>query len=186
MRRNRASDTKNTDALRADLGREHEAIMKVVSEFDSRLMTVKGVVGHLVCGCSGSWISNQPLRSVWARSCQRTGLLVHRRPEQAAPDALLLTHVRHRGRSFSPQSFGTQQPAGLRTEGGLVLGFDGKDGVYWSDIPVRRSPENVKHLLARAPWMANVFLPHAVAVVLGLALFISALLGVPGLDQMRP
>jgi hypothetical protein len=34
--------------------------------------------------------------------------------------------------------------------------------------------------------MVHVLLPHAVAVVLGLVLFVCALAEVPGLDQLEP
>jgi hypothetical protein len=40
-------------------------------------------------------------------------------------------------------------------------------------------------MLSRAPWLANVFLPHAVAVALGLTLFILAIAKAPGFEQLK-
>lgn len=39
-------------------------------------------------------------------------------------------------------------------------------------------------MLTRAPWLPHVLLPHAVAVVLGAALFLLAALDTAGLDGL--
>ena len=52
------------------------------------------------------------------------------------------------------------------------------------DEPWRRTPEEIYFDLRTRFWWPNVALPHAVAVVLGSALFIAAALDVPGLDML--
>jgi hypothetical protein len=60
----------------------------------------------------------------------------------------------------------------------------GKLTDWRTDVPWRRTPEEIKRMLRRAYWMPHVLLPHAVAVVLGLLLFVGALVGVHGLDHL--
>jgi hypothetical protein len=54
-----------------------------------------------------------------------------------------------------------------------------------ADEPWRRSPQDIYSNLRGRFWWANVALPHAVAVVLGAALFIAAALRAPGLEQLH-
>ena len=65
-------------------------------------------------------------------------------------------------------------------------GFTGRGDDHRSDAPTRRTSKNVRGMLVRAPWMPHVLLPHMVAVVLGVALFIAAVMEVSGLDQLHP
>jgi hypothetical protein len=53
-----------------------------------------------------------------------------------------------------------------------------------TDIPERYTPQMIHRLLRRPYLMPQVLLPHAAAVVLGLALFIAAALNVPGLANL--
>lgn len=63
---------------------------------------------------------------------------------------------------------------------------ESKPGHDWrADKPWRRSPEEIYSNLRRRFWWTNVMLPHAVAVALGLTLFILAAAKVPGLQQLR-
>ena len=54
-----------------------------------------------------------------------------------------------------------------------------------ADKPERRSAQEIYSQLRGRFWWANVALPHAVAVVLGLALFIAAALNAPGLEHLH-
>jgi hypothetical protein len=59
-------------------------------------------------------------------------------------------------------------------------------GQDWrADEPWRRTPQEIYRQLRRRFWCPNVMLPHVVAVVLGLALFILAAVKAPGLQQLR-
>jgi hypothetical protein len=60
-------------------------------------------------------------------------------------------------------------------------------GYDWrADEPERRSPQKIYRDLRRRFWLANVMLPHVLAVVLGLTLFILAALKAPGFQQLHP
>jgi hypothetical protein len=59
-------------------------------------------------------------------------------------------------------------------------------GDWRGDEPERRLPQKIHRDLRRRFWLTNVALPHAVAVVVGLGLFIAAALKAPGLQQLRP
>jgi hypothetical protein len=72
------------------------------------------------------------------------------------------------------------------SEVGLMVGLHWPKGESSSsDVPVRRDLENVQMMLSRAPWTANVFLPHAVAVIIGLTFFCACLAKAPGFDQLQ-
>jgi hypothetical protein len=61
-----------------------------------------------------------------------------------------------------------------------------KPGADWrADEPERRSAQLIYSQLRIRFWWANVALPHAIAVILGTALFIAAALKAPGLQQLR-
>lgn len=60
-----------------------------------------------------------------------------------------------------------------------------RDPDWRGDKPWRRSPGQIYSDLRHRFWLANVMLPHVVAVVLGAALFIAAALHAPGLGQLR-
>jgi hypothetical protein len=59
-----------------------------------------------------------------------------------------------------------------------------KPNDWRADEPWRRAPQEIYSDLRGRFWWSNVALPHAVAVVLGLALFIAAALNAPGLERL--
>ena len=64
---------------------------------------------------------------------------------------------------------------------------DSAPGHDWrADTPWRRSPQKIYRSLRWRFWFSNVALPHAVAVLLGSALFIAAVLHAPGFEQLHP
>ena len=65
-------------------------------------------------------------------------------------------------------------------------GEEAKLGNDWrADEPERRSAQHIYSQLRVRFWWPNVALPHAIAVILGAALFIAAALKAPGLQQLR-
>ena len=65
-------------------------------------------------------------------------------------------------------------------------GEEPKPGDDWrADEPERRSAQHIYSQLRVRFWWPNVALPHAIAVILGAALFIAAALKAPGLQQLR-
>jgi hypothetical protein len=61
-----------------------------------------------------------------------------------------------------------------------------KDGEWRNDPPIRRTPEEIRDMLLVSPLRPNVFLPHAVAVILGIGLFLAAWADAPGLSALNP
>jgi hypothetical protein len=67
----------------------------------------------------------------------------------------------------------------------VVLHKKAKGPIDWrADEPWRRTPQDIHSDLRGRFWWSNVALPHAVAVVLGLALFMAAVLNAPGLERL--
>lgn len=65
----------------------------------------------------------------------------------------------------------------------MTWGYKGERHDWRADMPERRSPAKIsRDLRSRFLW-ANVALPHVVAVVVGGALFLAALLDAPGLGM---
>ena len=54
-----------------------------------------------------------------------------------------------------------------------------------ADEPERRDPQKIYRDLGRCYWWPNVVLPHALAVILGLLLFIAFALNASGVDHLR-
>ena len=67
----------------------------------------------------------------------------------------------------------------------MSWGYKGASGNRAPRVPIRRSAENVDTLLRRRFWMPQVLLPHAVAVVIGVGVFVAALLRAPGFSGLR-
>ena len=78
-----------------------------------------------------------------------------------------------------------------RQQGQRATGHDGSadkpepDLDWRGDQPWRRSPEKIYSDLRRRFWLTNLMLPHVLAVVLGVALFIAAALHAPALEQLH-
>ena len=66
--------------------------------------------------------------------------------------------------------------------------FKGKrqDGDWRGDPPIRRTQKEIRDMLFVAPLRPNVFLPHAVAVLLGIGLFLAAWADAPALSALKP
>lgn len=174
------------DKLRQDLGTEYYAIMKVVSEFDGRLMSVKGwsvtlslaglglgfQYGHyaLFALASGTALA------FWFMDAliKRHQMQYYARMRDIEVAAFHLNHLEIGGQTVSAPKVD------------WYWGFTGEGDDRRSAPPTQRTSENVRTMLRRAPRMLHVMLPHVVAFVLGLALFIGALLEVPGLCQLEP
>jgi len=59
------------------------------------------------------------------------------------------------------------------------------DPDWRADEPWRRSPQEIRRFLRRRFLLPNVWLPHALAVGLGVALFLAAELHAPGLRELH-
>jgi hypothetical protein len=68
----------------------------------------------------------------------------------------------------------------------MAWGYRGQEQDWRTDAPKRRDAKEIRDLLRQRYLMPQVLLPHAVAVVLGFALFAAALLDAPWLDTLKP
>jgi hypothetical protein len=174
------------DALRKDLGTEYYALMRAVAEFDGRLMIVKSwsvtlSLAGLGLGFQQGHYAFFALASGTALAfwfidgtMKRHQMMYYPRMRDIEVAAFHLNHLK----------LGNQTVSSPEVD--WYWKFAGKGPDIRLDTPRRRTPEEIRKLLRKARWMVHVLLPHAVAVVLGLVLFVCALAEVPGLDQLEP
>ena len=68
----------------------------------------------------------------------------------------------------------------------MYWSYPKRKGTDWrTDVPWRRTPEEIQRMLRLAFWMPHVLLPHAVAIVLGSLLFLAALVNLDGLSHLN-
>ncbi|WP_250037934.1 hypothetical protein [Paractinoplanes maris] len=178
--------TAAAEALRQDLGTEHQGLLKIVSEFDGRLMIVKGwsVTLSLAGLGLGFQTGHYALFAIAAATALGFWFI----------DAQVKRHQMHyyarmRDIEVAAYHLNHQTVDGVGVSAPLVdwyWGYTGAGPDFRLDPPQRRTPEEVRKMLAQAPWMPHVFLPHAVAVLLGIVLFFGALMDVDGLSTLTP
>lgn len=176
--------SKAADNLRTDLGREYFAIMSVVSEFDGRAMTIKGwsvtlsLTGIGLAFSQGHYalfaLAGTTALAFWFMEIllKRHQMQYYSRMRDIEVAAYYLNHLKLEARIVSsPKVDWSWAYTGRQT---------------LPDIPKPRDPQNIERMLAQAPWMPHVFLPHGVAILLGFTLFALALMNVAGLGNMVP
>jgi hypothetical protein len=175
------------EAFRQDAKAEYYAILDVITDFDQRIMIVKGWSVTLSLAALG--LGFQQGHYALFALASATGLAFW------FVDMLLKWHqVRYysRMRDIEVTSFHLNRLTvdGLEVSSPRIdwsWGFRGEPGS--EDLrdaePRRRTPEELHRTLRGAPWMPHVLLPHAVAVLVGLLLFLGAAANVPGLDQIE-
>lgn len=182
-------------ALHDRLREEYYALVRIVSEFDGRLVTVKGwsvtlslaglglgfqqehyaLFGLAAATALGFWFIDA--------SMKRHQMQYYSRMR----DIEVLAHQLARDEAADPSSpLGPDAASFSSPRIDWYWGFSGHEPDERLEPPRRRDAANVARLLDRAPWMGHVLLPHAVAVALGLVLFVLAVVGVPGLAHLGP
>jgi len=178
-----------SNALREDLGKEYYAILGVVSEYDGRLMVVKGWSVTLSLAALGLGFQQQHYAlfalaaatalAFWFMDVLMKGfqLRYYARMRDIEHAAFLINAVPlgDLGSTSAPR---IDMSWSFR---GIPWQEDWRD-----DPPLRRTKDEIHRLLRRPYLMPQVLLPHAVAVVLGAALFLAAVLESPGLDRLQP
>lgn len=184
-------------ALRADLSAEYYAILDVVSGFDQRLLVVKGWSVTLSLAALGLGFQQGHYALFALAACTALAFWML---EYVAKGHQLRYYSRmrdievagyHLNRVALPELGEVSAPRidMYWTFDGFTAGRRGSTDRHrdWrTDKPERRSPDEIRWLLRKRLWMPQVFLPHAVAVLLGVALFVGALADVPGLDTLAP
>ena len=172
-------------ALRADLNAEYLAIVKLVSEFDGRLMIVKG------------WSVTLSLAGLGLAFQQAHYALFILASATAVAFWSIETAMKRHQMQYYPRmraiEVATSNLNAVLIDGHLVSaplidwfwGFRGK-GNFRPDMPTQRDAANVRRMIRLAPFMSHVMLPHVIAAVLGLVLFILGVLKVSGFENMVP
>ncbi len=175
------------EAFRQDAKAEYYAILDVIAGFDQRIMIVKGWSVTLSLAALG--LGFQQGHYALFALASATGLAFW------FVDTLLKWHqMRYysRMRDLEVTSFHLNHltVGDIRVSSPRIdwyWGFSGRPGSedWRAADPRRRTPDEIYRMLRRAPWMPHVLLPHAVAVLIGLLLFVGAAANVPGLDQIE-
>lgn len=175
------------DALRADLNKEYYALMGVVSEYDGRLMIIKGwsvtlslaalglgfQQGHYALFGLGAatalafWSLEILMKGYQMRSYSRM------RDIEVAAYHINAVELERLGLVSAPRV-------------DMSWGYRGQEKDWRTDAPERREATEIR----RQRWLRfvipNVWLPHAVAVLLGVYLFIAAINDTAWLGSMNP
>jgi type IV secretory pathway TrbD component len=183
--------------LREDLQREYYAILDVVTSFDQRIMTVKGwsVTLSLAALGLGFQQNHSALFALAAVTglgfwlievtTKRWQLRYYPRMRDIELAAYNLNHVRLDEVNREHHEFAVPLGEVSSPRIDMYWAYPEGDTPDWrTDIPWRRTPEEIHNMMRRPFWMPHTMLPHLVAVVLGLLLFTGALLDVPGLGHL--
>lgn len=176
-------------ALRADLNREYYAILDVISAYDGRFLTIKGWSVTLSLAALGLGFQQQHYAlfglaaatalAFWFLDLLMKGYQFHyyarMRDIEVACFRLNAVDLDDLGWFSAP-----------RIDMAWRYPSDPKERDPRTGPPERRDRKNVQDLFHGRYWSPGVFLPHAVAVVLGLGLFCAAVLEVPWLISMQP
>lgn len=174
-------------ALAASMRSEYELLVKVVSDFDGRLLTIKGwsVTLSLAALVLGFQHDTYALFGLAAISALGFWTI----------DAVTKTHqVRYysRMRDIEVASFHLNRVELPTLLGGFSSPRIDESWSYRGRVPDsrgappwRRDPADVRRLVRQSWYLPHVVLPHAVAVAVGGLLFVLALSGVGPLGQMQ-
>lgn len=175
----------DASALRKDLNEEYFSIVKVVSEFDGRLVIVKG--WSVTLSLAGLGLAFQQahyalflLASVTAVAFWSIETSMKRHQVQYYPRMRAIEVATSKLNSIVIDGYAVSAP--------LIdwyWGFRGR-GSFQPHSPTQRNASNISRLIRIAPYMPHVMLPHIIAAVLGIVLFIVATLRVPGFENMSP
>jgi hypothetical protein len=172
------------DKLRQNLDSEYQALMKVVSNFDARLVTVKGwsvtlSLAGLGLGFQSGHYALFALGILTAISFWTIEANMKRHQMRYYPRMREIEVISyHLNRVRLPEGRDASSP--------LVDWSWMYPGYELSGIPERLHTEEFVKSSRRAPWVPWVFLPHALAVVVGTILLLLVFTGVPGFGQLQP
>ena len=187
---NEAELTTREQALREDLAKEYYALVSTVSDFDARLMVIKGWSVTLSLAALGLGFQQQHYALFGLGALTALGFWFL--------DLLVKTfQVRYYPRMRDIEYIASKLNSAILPGIGQVS--SPRIDMYWSykggsptedwrgEEPERMSSEMVRRLVSVKPWlMPQVLLPHWVAVAVGAGLFVASLLNVPWLESLSP
>lgn len=183
--------------LREDLSKEYYAILDVVSSYDGWLLIVKGWSVTLSLAALGLGFQQQHFAlfalaaATGAAFWYLDGLMkgfqfrYYVRMREIEYTAYLINRVPLDGK------YGRKEISAPRIDmtwpfKGYRVAADTPRGEDWrADEPWRREPQEIHSALRRRFWLSNVALPHALAVILGSALFVAAAFHASGFEQLH-
>ena len=175
------------DALREDLAKEYYALVNVVSEYDGRLLVIKGWSVTLSLASLGLGFQQQHYALFGLGAATALGFWFL--------DFLMKTfQLRYYGRMRDIEVAAYLINA-VPLEGmGLVSApridmswpYRGQPHDWRTDPPDRRDAEETRRLLRLPYVMPQVMFPHVVAVILGAVLFVAAATDASWLTNMQP
>lgn len=178
---------RNASALREDLVKEYLAVVDVVGDFDGRVMTVKGwsVTLSLAGLGLGFQQGHYALFALAAATALAFWFIEGQMKTQQWRYYSRMRDIElaqyHLNRVELPE---LGEVSALRID--QQWAYTGEIPDWRNDPPWRRKPEEIHAFLFKPYRALHVVFPHAVAVVLGLALFVSAWADVPGLAELMP
>lgn len=177
-------------ALREDLGKEYYALVSTVSDFDVRLMVIKGWSVTLSLAALGLGFQQQHYALFGLGALTALGFWFL---DRLVKTFQVRYYPRMRDIEYAASKLNSTTLPGI----GQVS--SPRIDMYWSykggqptedwrgDEPERMDAEMVRRLVRIKPWfMPQVLLPHWVAVVIGAGLFVAAALNVPWLESLAP
>jgi hypothetical protein len=178
---------RDAGALRADLAKEYFALVDVVGSFDGRVMTVKGwsVTLSLAGLGLGFQQGHYALFALAAATALAFWFIEGQMKTQQWRYYSRMRDIElaqyHLNRVELPE---LGEVSALRIDQQWSYAGDLPD--WRNDQPWRRTPQEIHAFLFKPYRAPHVAFPHALAVVLGLALFVSAWADVPGLAELVP
>ena len=179
-----APDAEARKALRGDLSTEYFALVDLVAGFDGRLLVVKGWSVTLSLAGLGLGFQQGHYALFALASLSAAGFWMI--------DALMKRHQMRYYARMRDVEVAASQLNGVELDSwresspriDWYWSYRGQQPDWRHDAPQRHDPTQIAARLRLAPWMPHVLLPHAVAVLLGAALFALAALDTAGLDSL--
>lgn len=174
-------------ALREDLTKEYFALVDIVGGFDGRVMTVKG--WSVTLSLAGLGLGFQQGHFALFALAGATALAFWFIEGQIKTQQwryysrmrdIEIAHY-HLNRITLPE---LGEASALRIDQQWSYQRDMPD--WRNDQPWRRTPDEIRAFLFKPYRTVYVLLPHAVAVVIGFALFVAAWADAPGLAELTP
>lgn len=175
------------NALREDLNKEYYALVDAVSQYDGRLLTIKGWSVTLSLAALGLGFQQQHYALFGLAAVTAFGFWYL--------DALnkryqVSYYGRMRDIEVAAYQLNAVTLAGLGQVSApridMSWNYRGRGHDWRTDAPQRRDARNISGLMHRAFVMPHVLLPHVVAIVLGAGLFVVAAMGAPWLAALEP
>jgi hypothetical protein len=182
-----SSFSERTNALREDLNREYYALVDAVSGYDGRFMIIKGWSVTLSLAALGLGFQQQHYALFALAAATALGFWFL---DVLAKGHQMRYYVRMRDIEVAAYAINSVELSGLGRVSApridVSWGYRGQAEDWRTDAPIRRGRDEILRMLRLRYVMPGVALPHVVAVVLGVGLFLAALVDVPWLDTMQP